>query len=186
MNTNDTVTTTSRRPARRLVALGAGALLLAVAGCGTGDDDDAQTASKADVISQDVPTLSKAEVIRQGGRICAEAEQMAEELRPRSAHPFADGTSREVRQEARAFLVGFADALEYTRDGLEDLDAPAQNHELLDAYVDDIGVVAQRLRTAAAAPAAQVEQRAGTAFSLFDRASEQSAAYGFPEDVCGA
>lgn len=186
MNTNDTSTTISRRPTRRLVALGAGALLLAVAGCSADENEDSQALSKADITTQDAQTLSKVDVISQGGQICAEAEQMAEELRPPTAHLFAEGTSREVRQQAHDFLIGFADALEYSRDGLQDLDAPAQNHELLDAYIEDIGVVAQKLRTAATAPPAQVGQRAEEAFTLFDRASEQTAAYGFPKDVCGA
>jgi hypothetical protein len=43
-----------------------------------------------------------------------------------------------------------------------------------------------QLRAASKAPAAQVEGQANSAFQLFDRASSQTARYGFPKGVCGA
>ena len=186
MTTHHTPMQTARRPMTALAALAAGALLLTVAGCSAGGTENGDPLSKTNVVSQSDQTLSKPEMIRQGGQICKKAEHMALKQVPRSAHPFADGTSHAVRQQARDFLNGFADALDYSGDGLQDLNAPVEDHALLDAYLHDIGVVAHKLRVAATAPAEQVEQRADVAFTLFERASKQTAAYGFPKGVCGA
>src|SRR5206468_11087906 len=101
-------------------------------------------------------------------------------------HPFARGTSPAVRRDARNFLAGYADALESSRTGLGKLKAPAQDRQLLDGYVSDIGTVVDKLRTASTAPAQKVEDEANAAFALFDKASKQTTAYGFPKGVCGA
>jgi len=185
MNTHHTPMQTARRPMAALAALAAGALLT-VAGCSAGGTENSDSFGNANAVSQADQTLSKAEMIKQGGQICKKAEHMALKLVPRTQHPFADGTSPAVRQQARDFLNGFADALDYSGDGLQGLNAPAEDHALLDNYLADIGVVAQQLRAAATAPADQVEQRANHAFALFEHASKQTIAYGFPKGVCGA
>lgn len=159
-----------RRFSSLLAALAVGALVLATAGCGEDEEE----------------TLSKAQVIEQGGEICGEAERMAERLPlPESKDPFGEGSSREDRQLAREYLVGFAEALEFSRDGLEELAAPEEDRELLDGYLAEIGTAAEELREAATAPAVDVDDMANGAIERFQRAGEQTSAYGFPKDVCG-
>jgi hypothetical protein len=141
------------------------------AGCGGGSDN----------------TLSKAEVIKQGTVICKAAEKRAEKLPQLTVeHPFAKGVDPAVGRQARRFLAGYAAALDYSRVGLSRLAAPDEDKSLLDGYLRDIRSVVTELRAASKAPAAGVEQRANAAFRLFEKASSQTARYGFPKGVCGA
>ena len=157
------------------LALAAGAVLVTAAGCG-GDDGDGGGGQ----------TLTKAQVIARGGAICKQAERMNERLPlPTSAHPFAQGTPPAEQRLARRYLAGTAAALQFSHDGLERLDAPPEDRDLLEEYIRRIGEVAADLRTAAAAPAAEVEALANPALREFQAASRLTAAYGFPKDVCG-
>jgi hypothetical protein len=141
------------------------------AGCGGTSDD----------------TLTKAEVIKQGTVICKAAEKRVESLPQLTVeHPFAKGVSPAVGRQARRFLTGYAEALDYSRVGLMKLAAPEQDKVLLDGYLRDIGKVVTELRTASKAPAPQVEDQANAAFGLFEKASSQTKRYGFPKGVCGA
>ena len=170
MTPEQTWKATGRRRGVSLAALALGALVLAAAGCG-GDDEE---------------TLTKAQVIEQGGEICAEAERMAEQLPlPESKDPFGEGSSKEDHRLAREYLVGFAEALEFSHDGLQGLAAPEEDRELLDGYLAEIGTAAEQLRAAATAPAVDVDEMANEAIERFQRAGEQTKAYGFPKDVCG-
>jgi hypothetical protein len=132
-------------------------------------------------------TLTKSQVIAQGSVICKRAERSVETL-PQIAveHPFAKGTSAKTRSDARAFLAGYATALDSSRVGLSKLKAPKEDKALLDGYLHDIGLVVAKLRSASTAPAADVEDQANAAFGLFDEASKQTARYGFPKGVCGS
>ena len=132
-------------------------------------------------------TLTKTEVITRGSVICKAAEKRVESLpQPTVQHPFAKGADPADGRNARRFLAGYADALDYSRAGLLKLAAPEQDKALLDGYLRDIGKVVSDLRTASKAPAPQVEDRANAAFGLFEKASAQTARYGFPKGVCGA
>lgn len=132
-------------------------------------------------------TLTKAQVIDQGTVICKTAERRAAKLAgPTAEHPFAKTAPPGAQAQARAWLVGMASALDYSRTGLAKLAAPPQDKRLLDGYLRDIGTVVTELRDASRAPAAQAESQANKAFGLFERASKQTAAYGFPKGVCGA
>jgi hypothetical protein len=136
--------------------------------------------------SSDKP-LTKAEVIKRGSVICKTAEKRVEKLPQLTVeHPFAKGVDPAVGKKARVFLTGYANALEYSRAGLLKLAAPPQDKALLDGYLRDIGKVVVELRAASKAPAAQVEDQAQAAFAGFEKASAQTAKYGFPKGVCGA
>lgn len=136
--------------------------------------------------SSDKP-LTKSQVIARGTVICKSAESRVERLPQLTVqHPFAKGTSAKVRSDARKFLAGYADALEYSRSALATLDAPSQGKQLLDGYLHDVGGVVAQLRTASKAPAAQVERDAMKAFAAFEKASSQTKQYGFPKGVCQA
>jgi len=142
--------------------------LAIIAGCG----DDAKD------------TLTKAQVIERGTKICKAAERKAQRLpQPKSDDPFAKGSSAAERQAGVAFLTGYADALETTRTGLSELDAPAQDRELLDGYIGDLEDIVSLLR--AAAKEENVD-KAMEAFERFEKASSQTANYGFAPGVCGA
>lgn len=132
-------------------------------------------------------TLTKAQVISQGGAICKAAEKRLQAVpQPTTEHPFAAGTSQATRQRARQWLASYASLLDSTRAGLQKLAAPAEGKQLLDGYLRDIGTVVTELRAASKAPADQAEGQAMRAFQLFEKASKQTAAYGFPKGVCGA
>jgi hypothetical protein len=136
--------------------------------------------------SSDKP-LTKTEVIRQGSAICRSAEKRVEKLPQLTVeHPFAKGVDPAVGRKARQFLAGYADALDSSRVGLSRLAAPDRDRALLDGYLRDVHEVVSELRAASKAPAAQVEDRANAAFRLFEKASSQTARYGFPKGVCGA
>jgi hypothetical protein len=140
------------------------------AGCGTGDK-----------------TLTKSQVIARGSTICKTAEKRVEALpQPTVQHPFAKGTSAKARSDARRFLAGYANALEYSRAGLAKLDAPKQDRPLLERYLTDLTAIVAQFRLAARAPAPQVEQDAMKAFAMFEKASSQTKKYGFPKGVCQA
>jgi hypothetical protein len=64
--------------------------------------------------------------------------------------------------------------------------APSQDRGLLQGYLRDTGGVVAKLRAASKAPAGSVEAQANDAFGMFDRASKQTAGYGFPRGVCGS
>lgn len=154
---------------RSMVAIAAAAAL--ASGCG-GNDERA---------------LSKSQVIARGTVICKAAERRAERLPQLTVeHPFAKGTSSSLHRTARRFLAGYADALDSSRIGLAKLDAPKDGKPLLDGYLRDIGTVVADLRSASRAPGPAVEDKANAAFGLFEKASRQTAAYGFPKGVCGA
>jgi hypothetical protein len=151
--------------------------LLAIAGCGGGGRPAAPK------------TIAKAELIRRGGAICKAAERKVNALpQITTQHPFGKGTSTAEQQRARRFLVGYAAALDGSRRGLEALvpQAPAAGKSLLVGYLRDTGTVVSRLRAASAAARPKVEAEAQQAFALFDKASRQTAAYGFPKGVCGS
>jgi hypothetical protein len=154
-----------------LPLLAAAALIATAAGCGGGGEH----------------SLSKAQVIKQGSAICRRAEQRVNALPPlTSPHPFATGTSPQERERARTFVLGYADALETSRQGLLKLDAPSDGKTLLDGYIDGIETVVQKLRAAAVAAPEDVEPQVTKAFALFDSVSKKTASYGFPKGVCGS
>jgi hypothetical protein len=143
-----------------------------VAGCGGGSSDK---------------TLTKSQVIARGTVICKTAEKRVEKLpQPTVQHPFAKGTSAKERSDARAFLTGYAGALDYSRQGLAKLDAPKQDRQLLDGYLTDLNGIVAQFRAAAKAPDAKVEGAAQKAFVMFDQASSQTKKYGFPKGVCAS
>jgi hypothetical protein len=150
-----------------------GALALPVAGCGSDDK-----------------TLSKAEVIKQGSAIC-EAQEARVEALPQltSENPFDEDAPKEDRETARNFLAGYADALQTVRSELGALRLPAQDKEQLEGFINDLGPTVEQLRAAERAAADNdpaAVPMAAKAFGLFEEASKKTAAYGFPEDVCGA
>lgn len=132
-------------------------------------------------------TLTKNQVIARGTVICKSAEKRVEKLpQPTVQHPFAKGTSAKTHSDARAFLSGYANALDYSRAGLAKLNAPAQDKQLLDGYLTDLNRIVTQFRVAAKAPDANVEAAAQKAFGMFEQASSQTKQYGFPKGVCGA
>jgi hypothetical protein len=158
----------------KIASLAMSAALVAAAGCGGGGGSQPAT-------------LTKAEVIKRGTVICKAAERRAASLPgPTTDHPFAKSASPAVRQRARQWLTGMADALDASRVSLLKLAAPAQDRELLDGYLRDIGTVVTELRAASKADGSKAEAQAQKALALFERASSQTAAYGFPKGVCGA
>jgi hypothetical protein len=162
-----------RHIVRPVVAVMAMAAVAAcTAACGGGDN---QT------------TLTKAQVIAQGGRICKAAERKVTALpQLTSEHPFGPGTSQAEHRKARRFLAGYADALAGSLDALARLNAPKDDRQLLNGYIRATRGVVAKLRSASTAPDAKVEPQANEAFAMFDDASKQSAAYGFPKGVCGS
>lgn len=155
----------------KLILISVVATAAVVAGCGGSSDN----------------SLTKSQVIARGTVICKTAEKRVESLPQMTVeHPFAKGTSVATRQKAREFLTGYADALEYSRQGLAKLAAPKQDKQLLDGYLTDLGQIVTQFRTAARAPDAQVEAAAQKAFGMFDQASSQTKQYGFPTGVCGS
>jgi hypothetical protein len=156
-----------------LPLLAATALVVAAAGCGGNDQ-----------------TLSKAEVIKRGSAICVAQEAKVRALpQLTTENPFAKGASEEDRQTAENFLAGYADALHAVRTQLGTLKLPDQDKQKLVGFIRDLGPAVKKLREAERA-AAQNDPRALTlaqdAFGLFEEASKKTAAYGFPNDVCGA
>jgi hypothetical protein len=151
-----------------LALLAAGALSLAAAACGSGNEK----------------TLTKAQVIKRGTAICKAAERRAAGLpEPGSANPFAPGAPAAERARAVHWLTGYADALQASRVGLGKLKAPQQDRRLLNAYLAQTAVVVAKLREAARTQSVAPAQQA---FRLLERASRATAAYGFPKGVCQA
>jgi len=146
------------------------ALIGLVAGCGDSDDS----------------TLTKAQVISLGGAICKQAESRVDDLPEVPGNPFGPGSTAKEHRQGRAFLRGYADALDYSRQGLSKLEAPDQDRDLLEGYLRDTGTVVDELRTAATAGRDRALVQAQRAFRLFEQASKQTAEYGFPKGVCGA
>ena len=158
------------RGMHKLIIISAVAAAAVAAGCGNGDK-----------------TLTKRQVIARGTAICKTAEKRVERLPQLTVqHPFATGTSAKTRSDARKFLAGYANALEYSRQGLAKLHAPADGKRLLDAYVRDLGGIVAEFRVASKAPDAEVEADAMKAFAMFEKASAQTKNYGFPKGVCQA
>jgi hypothetical protein len=159
------------RHMHKLILISVVATAVFVAGCGGSSDK----------------TLTKSQVIARGTVICKTAEKRVEKLPQLTVqHPFAKGTSAKTRSDARAFLTGYANALDYSRQALAKLDAPKQDRQLLDGYLTDLSGIVAQFRTAAKAPDANVEAAAQKAFGMFDQASSQTKQYGFPKGVCGA
>jgi hypothetical protein len=165
------------------------ALAVAAAGCGgkaeTLPEAQAQTPPEAQV-----ETLSKAEVIGRASAICLAQEAKVRALpQLKSENPFAKNAPEGDREKAQRFLAGYADALETVRTQLGQLALPDEDKEKLEGFIEDLGPTVERLREAERA-ASRNDPRALTlaneAFGLFEEASKQTAAYGFPKDVCGA
>jgi hypothetical protein len=135
-------------------------------------------------------TLSKAEVIQRASGICMAQEKKVLALpQLTSENPFADDAPAGDREKARRFLAGYADALETVRTQLGELALPEEGREQLEGFVEDLGPTVAKLREAERAAAQgdpQALALANEAFGLFEQASKQTAAYGFPKDVCGA
>lgn len=160
-----------RRGALALFA--ASALAVTAAGCGGNAE-----------------TLSKAEVIERASGICIAQEKKVRALpQLTSENPFAESAPAGDREKARRFLAGYGDALETVRTRLGELALPDEDREQLEGFIEDLGPTVAKLRAAERA-AAQGDPRAlalaNQAFGLFEEASKQTAAYGFPKDVCGA
>ena len=154
----------------KLTLIAVPTLAVALAACGSNDR-----------------TLTKQQVITRGTTICKAAEKRVARLPQLSVqHPFAKGTSAKTRSDARKFLAGYADALEYSRARLAGLDAPAQGKQLLDGYVSDLSKIEAQFRTAAAAPNSRVEADTMKAFAMFEKTSSRTKRYGFPKGVCQA
>jgi hypothetical protein len=165
-----------RRTALSLSLLASAALVAFSAGCGDASSDNSPA-----------KTLTKAEVIKRGSVICRAAEQRANDLpEPKTDNPFAPGTSATVRHDAVTFLNGYADALDSTRVGLEQLDAPVQDRQLLDAYIAGVSKAVAKFRQAAADGSPRAMKLANEGFGIFKQISAKTAAYGFPKGVCGA
>jgi hypothetical protein len=167
------VKTHSHHRRRVLALLAASALAVALAGCGGNAE-----------------TLSKAEVIQRASGICLAQEKKVRALpQLTSENPFAESAPAGDREKARRFLAVYGDALESVRTQLGELALPAEDREQLEGFIEDLGPTVAKLREAEQA-AAQGDPRALTlanqAFGLFEEASKQTAAYGFPRDVCGA
>jgi len=157
-----------------LPLLAAGAL--AAAGCGGGGGAERP--------------LTKAQVIERGSAICKAQEAKVRALpQLRSENPFAPGAPAGEAGKARRFLAGYADALDAVRTQLGHLALPAQDRALLEGFLADLGPTVRKLREAEQA-AARHDPRAlalaSEGFARFERASAKTAAYGFPDDVCGA
>jgi hypothetical protein len=161
-------------PRRRgLVLFATCALAVAAVGCG-GDDE----------------TLSKAEVIKRASTICMAQENKVRALpQLTSENPFAKDAPRGERDKARRFLGGYADALQTVRTQLAELKLPDEDKEKFESFLDDLGPTVEKLRAAEQA-AGRGDSRAlilaNEGFGLFEQASKQTEAYGFPKDVCGA
>src|SRR2546429_289248 len=109
----------------KLTLIAVAGLVIVVAGCGSSDK-----------------TLTKNQVIARGTVVCKTAEKRVEQLPQLTVqHPFAKGTSAKTHSDARKFLAGYADALEYSREGLAKLDAPKQGKALLDRYLSDLNAI---------------------------------------------
>jgi hypothetical protein len=156
-----------------LPALAAAVIAIAVAACAGGDE-----------------TLSKAEVIERASAICIAQEEKVRALpQLTSDNPFAEDAPAGERERARTFLNGYADALETVRTQLGELALPDEDREQLAGFIADLGPTVAKLREAERAAARQDPRAlalANEAFGLFEQASKQTAAYGFPKDVCGA
>ena len=156
-----------------LLLLVATAFALALVGCGGSDE-----------------TLSKAEVIEQASTICMAQEEKVRALPQLSSeNPFAESAPKGDGEKAERFLGGYADALQTVRTELGGLALPEEDREQLEGFIQDLGPTVEKLREAEQAAARRDPQAlalANEAFGLFEEASKQTAAYGFPKDVCGA
>jgi hypothetical protein len=133
--------------------------------------------------------LTKAEVIAKGSKICRAAEAKVNRLpEVTSENPFAKTAPAGDAQRAIVFLAGFADALAGVRAGFAQLDAPAQGRSLLRGFIRDLGPTIATFRRAHNEALAHkydaASAHAEKAFGLFEKASRQTRAYGFPKDVC--
>jgi hypothetical protein len=158
-------------------------MAVAAAGCGSSGSAGPVTSPTRTAAA----TLTKAQVIAQGSTICKAAEHGLSRLpQITTPHPFAPGTSRRTRVDARRFLAGYADLLAGSVRGLQQLAAPAAGRDLLVRYFDGANTAVEQLRTASHAPADQVEADAQHAFATFAHASRWTRTYGFGPGVCGA
>jgi len=136
-------------------------------------------------------TLTKQQVIAKGSAICRAAEAKVNALpQPRSQNPFAKTAPKGDRARGLKFIAGYADALDGVRRGLAKLDAPPAGRALLVSFVAQLGPTIAAFRTAHADALAGRDARAlagvQRGFALFERASKQTKAYGFPKGVCQA
>lgn len=148
------------------------ALLAGAAGCG-GDDE----------------TLSKPEVIKRGSAICRAGEEKVTGM-SLSEDQFAKDAPERDREKAQRFLAIYADSLQAVRKQLGDLKLPEEDKEKLEGFIADLGPTVKRFRQAERALAEgdpkSAAADANEAFGLFAKASEKTAAYGFPKGVCGS
>ena len=155
-----------------LPLLAVAALLAAAAGCG--DDDE---------------TLSKAEVVERGSAICKAGERKIAGL-SLSEDQFATNAPEGERAKAREFLALYGDSLGTVRAQLGDLKLPEEDKEKLEGFIGELGATVERFRQAerelVGGDPKAAEASATEAFGLFAKASEQTAAYGFPKGVCGS
>jgi len=147
--------------------------------------------AKAALAAGGGPTLTKAQVIRRGSHICQTAERRVDRLpQIRSQHPFAPNAPKGDKARAIRFLAGYADSLQSVRVGLAKLRPPARGRALLEGFVVELGPAVGAFRAAHADAMAgryhAAELRAKQGFSLFERASKKTRAYGFPKGVCQA
>jgi hypothetical protein len=147
-------------------------VLLAAGGCRGGDE-----------------TLSKAEMIQRGTAICKAGERSVGSLpQLTSQHPLGPNASRRERRDALRFISGYANALATVRSRLAELELPRDNRLLLERFIADLDPIVGELRKAArlgrAGHGDGAEAAVNHAFALFAKASERTAAYGFPRGVC--
>ena len=129
-------------------------------------------------------------MIERASAICTAQEKKVRALpQLTSENPFAKDAPSGEREKAEKFLGGYADALQTVRTRLGELALPEQDEEKLEGFVDDLGPTVNKLREAERAAArndARALAVANEAFGLFEEASKKTAAYGFPNDICGA
>jgi hypothetical protein len=136
-------------------------------------------------------TLTKQQVIARGTQICKAAERKVDHLpQIRSQNPFGPTAPKGDAARAIAFLAGYANALEGVRKGLAKLDPAPQGRALITGFVAQLGPTVGAFRLAHADAlagrykAAMSQTQRG--FSLFEKASVKTRAYGFPKGVCQA
>jgi hypothetical protein len=87
-------------------------------------------------------------------------------------------------------MAVYASSLESVRVGLAKLAAPPQGRELLTSFIAQLGPTVAAFRAGHADALAHRDARAlaevQRGFTLFERASAKTKAYGFPKGVCQA
>lgn len=147
---------------KAFLAIGMAIALVAITGCGSGDDGGEET-------------LTKAEFIKRGDEICSKAEERsepeAEEFAEENGFDLEKATKDEVEEAITAVLVP---ALEQQAEEIDALGAPEGDEEEIDAIV-----------VALQDGAAEVEDDPGLVFEdkPLKEASQLARDYGF--EACG-